>query len=142
MSKLRQWKQLPKELLLHAFKKANFAGVDQMEANDRLFQRIAPIGVNDIMMAVQYQYKKREPLDIPIVSFDGLRDGTIARGNVAQWLGYTKKGYRNMEVDGDHYLVSSQYRQVVDVIAGELLDLIEGKHAATEQGGHEWIQDM
>ena len=53
---LNTWQSLPKETLLKAFEAGNFAGVDEMKRNDRLFQRVAPMGVNDIMMAVQYRW--------------------------------------------------------------------------------------
>ena len=37
----------------------------------------------------------------------------MAAGNVAQWKKYTTGPYRNIEVPGgDHYFVSSHYRQV------------------------------
>lgn len=55
MSILRTWQDLPKETLLKAFEAGNFAGVEEMKRNDRLFERVAPMGVNDIMMAVQYR---------------------------------------------------------------------------------------
>ena len=56
MSILRTWQDLPKETLLKAFEAGNFAGVEEMKRNDRLFERVAPMGVNDIMMAVQYRW--------------------------------------------------------------------------------------
>jgi hypothetical protein len=52
---LRGWKELPKEQLLRAFEAGHFAGIEEMKQNDRLFQRVAPMAVNDIMMAVQYR---------------------------------------------------------------------------------------
>lgn len=52
---LSGWRALPKDQVLRAFEAGNFAGVAEMKANDRLFQRVAPIGVNDIIMAVQYR---------------------------------------------------------------------------------------
>lgn len=52
---LRGWRDMPRELLLLAFEQGNFAGVEDMRRNKRLFDRVAPIGVNDILMAVQYK---------------------------------------------------------------------------------------
>lgn len=52
---LQGWKDLPKEKLLKAFEAGHFAGVEEMKRNERLFERVAPMGVNDIMMAVQYR---------------------------------------------------------------------------------------
>ena len=55
MRVLQGWKELPKADLLRAFEAGHFAGVEEMKRSDRLFERVAPMGVNDIMMAVQYR---------------------------------------------------------------------------------------
>ena len=84
MDKLRGWRELPRETLMLVFEKGNFAGLEEMKANERLFDRVAPMGVNDIMMAVQYRHVPRPPLRVPIVAFDGLLDATIDPCNMAQ----------------------------------------------------------
>ena len=94
------------------FEKGNFAGLEEMKRNDRLFNKIAPIGVNDIMMAVQYQHVPLPPLDLPITSFDGQDDATIERGNMQEWKQYTAGAFMNIPIDGDHYFVSKRYRKV------------------------------
>ena len=94
------------------FEKGNFAGLEEMKINDRLFNKIAPIGVNDIMMAVQYQYVPLPPLDLPIISFDGLDDATIERGNMQEWKQYTAGAFMNVPIDGDHYFVAKHSRKV------------------------------
>ena len=55
---LRGWKDLPRDAVLHAFEAAHFAGVDEMRRNERLFDRVAPMAMNDIMVAVQYRLVK------------------------------------------------------------------------------------
>lgn len=55
MQMLRSWRDVSKEDLLLAFEGGNFAGIEEMKRNDRLFERVAPMAVNDIMMAVQYR---------------------------------------------------------------------------------------
>lgn len=55
MQVLQSWKDVSKEDLLLAFEGGNFAGIEEMKRNDRLFERVAPMAVNDIMMAVQYK---------------------------------------------------------------------------------------
>ena len=94
------------------FEKGNFAGLEEMKRNDRLFNKIAPIGVSDIMMAVQYQHAPLPPLDLPITSFDGQDDATIERGNMQEWKQYTAGAFMNIPIDGDHYFVSKRYRKV------------------------------
>ena len=97
---------------MQVFEKGNFAGLEEMKKNDRLFRQVAPMGVADIMLAVQYPFQERPSLDIPIVAFDGLLDYTIQRGNMDKWGGYTSKAFRNVPIQGDHYFVSTHFRQV------------------------------
>lgn len=99
-------------VLMQVFEKGNFAGLEEMKKNERLFNRVAPMGVNDIMMAVQYKHEPAEPLQVPIVAFDGLDDYTIDRGNMDFWEGYTAAGFKMVPIQGDHYFVSSHYRKV------------------------------
>ena len=94
------------------FEKGNFAGLEEMKKSERLFNKVAPMGVNDIMMAVQYRHSPLPPLAVPITSFDGLADGTIDRGNMEQWAQYTSAEFTNVPIQGDHYFVSSRYREV------------------------------
>ena len=94
------------------FEKGNFAGLEEMKKNERLFNKVAPMGVNDIMMAVQYRHTPLPPLNLPITSFDGVLDGTIDRGNMEQWAQYTSEKFVNVPIQGDHYFVSKLYREV------------------------------
>ena len=94
------------------FEKGNFAGLEDMKRSERLFNRVAPMGVNDIMMAVQYAHAPRPPLALPITAFDGLADATIERGNMEQWAQYTSGAFRNVPIQGDHYFVSTLFREV------------------------------
>ena len=100
--------------LLQVFEKGNFAGLEAMKANPRLYDRVAPMGVNDIIMAVRYKHRQQPPLAIPVTAFDGLLDATIQRGNMAAWESYTSTDWRLMPVRGDHYFVSTHYLQVLD----------------------------
>jgi surfactin synthase thioesterase subunit len=113
-------KQMEWHACVQVFEKGNFAGLEEMKKNERLFNKVAPMGVNDIMMAVQYRHQQRPPLALPIVSFDGLEDATIDRGNMAQWAQYTSGRFLNVPIQGDHYFVASKFREV-----GLLLHAIE-----------------
>ncbi len=80
MAFLSTWDKVPKAQLLEVFERGHFAGVEEMRTNERLFNRVAPMGVNDIAMACQYKYFEAPKLDIPVTSFDGLKDNTIDTG--------------------------------------------------------------
>ena len=98
--------------MTQVFEKGNFAGLEEMKRNPRLFDRVAPMGVTDIIMAVSYKHAARSPLPVPITAFDGLQDHTIAPGNVGQWASYTSCAFSNVPIMGDHYFVASRHRQV------------------------------
>ena len=68
------------------FERGHFAGVEVMRTNERLFNRVAPMGVNDIAMACMYKFVGLHRLDIPMTSFDGLADNTIDPGAVCSGL--------------------------------------------------------
>ena len=89
--------------------------MEAMKANPRLFARVAPMGVNDIIMAVRYAHRQQPPLEAPITAFDGLLDATIERGNMVHWAAYTGAAFQLVPVRGDHYFVSTHYRQVCSV---------------------------
>ena len=57
-----------------------------MRTNERLFNRVAPMGVNDIAMACMYKFRGLHRLDIPMTSFDGLADNTIDPGEPCSGL--------------------------------------------------------
>ena len=59
---------------------------------------------------------EREPLNIPIIAFDGRRDTTIARGYMRQWRRYTSGRFRNVAIAGDHYFVSKLFREVLPAV--------------------------
>ena len=52
---MSRWRTADRNLVLSLFTGGNFAGVEEMRTNDRLFERVAPLGVNDIIMAIQYR---------------------------------------------------------------------------------------
>ena len=55
LAALRGWRDLPREEMLGLFEAGHFAGMDELRANARLFDKVAPMGVNDIMMAATYR---------------------------------------------------------------------------------------
>ncbi len=80
MAFLATWDKVPTEQLLAVFERGHFAGVEEMKRNERLFNRVAPMGVNDIAMACQYKFTPAAALTIPVTSFEGLADNTIDPG--------------------------------------------------------------
>lgn len=140
MKILRDWKDMPREKLLLAFEAGHFAGVEEMKKSERLFNRVAPMGVNDIMMAVQYRYDaSMPPLKLPIIAFDGTKDNTIPSGYMKGWRKHTTGRYRHVKVAGTHYFVSTHYKEVTAEVGGELVTLMEQARGGILGAGHSWI---
>ena len=118
-------------------------------------------------MRLACRHVDRRPLNIPIVAFDGRTDHTIERGNMVEWQRYTTGPFQNVPIDGDHYFVSTQYRQasrshprltcahalraanpapplcaaaqVTDVVTQECLELVERFRGGILGEGHSWV---
>jgi hypothetical protein len=143
LATLRSWKDMPREKLLLAFEAGHFAGVEDMKKSERLFNRVAPMGVNDIMMAVQYRYDPTlAPLKVPLVVFDGTRDNTIPWGYMKGWSRHTTAPYKRIKIDGDHYFVSTHYREVTALINHECLGLMERMKGGILGAGFSWVADV
>ena len=93
-------------------KRGTLRALQEMKKNDRLYKKVAPMGVNDIMIAVQYQHVARQPLDVPLIIFDGINDATIERGNMQGWAEYTSSWFKDVPIEGDHYFVSTKFKEV------------------------------
>ena len=61
---------------------------------------------------VSLSYEEQPPLPVPIIAFDGTGDFTIPRGYMAQWCRYTSERFRRVSIAGDHYFVSTHFREV------------------------------
>ena len=151
-AKLRSWQSLPREVVMSVFQKGNFAGVADMAANPRLFDRVAPIGVADILMAVSYlappptRPRLGGPAMHAVLAFEGGRDATIAPGAVAQWARFVDSSTSTPFTlhpipEGDHYFVAARHREVVGVLGAALLDAIESRLPGGLLGeGHSWVE--
>ena len=128
---------------MQVFEKGNFAGLDEMKKNERLFQKVAPMGVADIAMAVQYKHSSHapeDPLPVPITCFEGMLDGTIDPENMSVWAQYTTSRFQNVPIMGDHYFVSSCFRAVTEQVTRQLLDIMDEQLRGGLLGeAHSWV---
>ena len=139
LSRLQQWRTLPKEEVLCAFEAGHFAGLEEMKQSEALFNRVAPMAVNDIIMAVQYQFSiLNRPISAPIVAFDGLKDNTIPKGYMKGWSKHTESTFQRVLVNSNHYFVASKYVEVANKCGEACLTQLE----ATEpliSANHSWV---
>jgi len=144
-ARLRAWKSLPKALVLSVFKAGNFAGVADMETDPRLYDRVAPVGVADILLAVTYDAPppSRPALTCPILALDGVRDGTIARGAMLEWGRYAGGGgggsFERVGIEGDHYFTATLARAVTALVGARLLDAADALPGGLRGAGHSWL---
>jgi len=54
LERLRSWRSLPKDEVLYAFEAGHFAGIEEMKRSTELFDQVAPMAVNDIIMACRW----------------------------------------------------------------------------------------
>eukprot|EP00889_Picochlorum_renovo_P005162 jgi/Picre1/32192/NNA_007538.t1 len=136
---LRDWRSLPKENVLHAFEAGHFAGIEEMKQSKDLYDLVAPMAVNDIMMAVQYEYSvENTPLSCPILAFDGAKDNTIPKGYMKGWTRHTQSSFERIVIDSNHYFVASEYLQVASKAAAACLEALEHENPILSSR-HSWI---
>lgn len=98
------------------------------------------MGVNDIMMAVQYKYEEQPPLAVPLVVFEGADDNTIPRGYMKHWRKHTSGTYRHVVLPGGtHYFVSTHYQQVTREVGQESLKIQAQMRGGLLGTGHSWV---
>ncbi|MEO2191081.1 MAG: beta-ketoacyl synthase N-terminal-like domain-containing protein [bacterium] len=129
LERLRGWRSLPKDEVLYAFEAGHFAGIEEMKQSDELFDQVAPMAVNDIIMACRYDYLAgiNQPLSCPIVAFDGVQDNTIPTGYMKGWGRHTKREFTRILVDSNHYFVASHYLQLASACSDACLRALEGR---------------
>lgn len=136
---LRDWRSLPKKKLLHAFEAGHFAGIEEMKRSEQLLSRVAPLAVNDIMMAVQYKYDHNyPPLSIPILAFEGAQDNTIPKNLMREWKIHTTQQFSKIIINSNHYFVSSRYMEITNHISEACINLLAEKDTFLKSG-HSWV---
>ena len=137
LERLRGWRSLPKEEVLYAFEAGHFAGIEEMKQSDALFDQVAPMAVNDIIMACRYDYLGgvNQPLSCPIVAFDGLQDNTIPKGYMKGWRRHTKSTFTRILVDSNHYFVATHYLQLASACSDACLRVLDEGRRRVKDGG-------
>ncbi len=144
LERLRGWRSLPKDEVLYAFEAGHFAGIEEMKLSDALFDQVAPMAVNDIIMACRYDYLAgvNQPLSCPIVAFDGVEDNTIPKGYMKGWQRHTKAQFTRILVESNHYFVASHYLQLASACSDACLRVLEGRRRGKDpHQGDQLTQD-
>ena len=141
LRRLQNWKSLPKDEVLYAFEAGHFAGIEEMKNSDLLYNRVAPIAVHDIMMAVNYEYQVwSRPVSMPIIAFDGVRDNTIPKNYMKGWQKHSEISFERVLIDSNHYFVSSHYLEVACKCSQECLAALNRSDPILPRK-HSWVSD-
>jgi len=142
MNLLDNWKSLPKAKVLRAFEAGHFAGIEEMKASEQLYNRVAPIAVNDIKMAVQYNFDSSQDwLPIPIIAFEGCRDNTIPKNYMKMWSKFTTSTFEKVEIDSDHYFAAKKFSELVVHISEACMNMLNLDDDEAFLESHSWVQE-
>jgi len=141
LRRLENWRSLPKDDILYAFEAGHFAGIEEMKESDLLFDRVAPIAIHDIVMAVNYEFRtSTSPISMPIVAFDGIKDNTIPREYMKGWRKHTINSFKRVLVDSNHYFVASHYLEIASKCSQECLAALDSTDPILPRK-HSWVSD-
>lgn len=89
-----------------------------------LLELLLPLLRADFTVSETYEYGGGEPLDVPLVVFDGDGDLEVDHEQVDTWARYTRGAYRRHVFEGDHFFLHSRQAQVLTTLSEELRALL------------------
>ncbi len=108
MAELTKLNGTPKELIEHA----------------ELMELMLPMLKADFTLAEQYVYQQGEPFTCPITAFGGWQDPDISVKEIQGWKEQTTGAFRAYMLEGDHFFIHSQEKDVLRIIRAILEDLL------------------
>jgi surfactin synthase thioesterase subunit len=111
---------LPQEAFIDKLRA--FGGTpDEVLAHDELMELLLPMLRADFQLSETYIYAAGEPLSCPITALGGVRDPYVTRDDLAAWCEQTESDFAVRMFPGDHFYLNSNGRELIGVIAQELL---------------------
>jgi surfactin synthase thioesterase subunit len=96
-------------------------GTPEEVLNDEaILARVRPLLVADFKVNEEYSYQPEDPLALPLTVFAATRDAGTSLEQAAAWEQQTSAGFRLHRLDGDHFAVFGQAREVHEQIAKSL----------------------
>lgn len=139
--RLEGWRSLPREEVLYAFEAGHFAGIEEMMASEKLFDKVAPMAISDIIMAINYVFDpSSKRISAPIVAFDGIRDNTIPEGYMKGWRTHTESSFKRILIDSNHYFVASHFLEVASKASEACLNALDINDPILPRR-HSWVSD-
>lgn len=109
VEQLRQLEGTPKEVLEH----------------EGLLEVLLPMLKGDFAIVHTYVHREEPPLDCPIIAFGGVHDKVVSQEELMGWQAQTTARFSLNMFPGDHFYLRTAERALLDVIARELLPLVE-----------------
>jgi len=79
-----------------------------------------PIIRADFDLLGRYEFAPGPPLALPVTAFGGTRDPEITLDDVAAWKGNAGSTFRMVPIEGDHFFIAAQQRELLAEIATDL----------------------
>lgn len=115
----REIRDLPDEAFVRELRR--FGGIpDELLRDGELLELLLPTFRADIALYETYAYEVEEPLAVPISAFGGTRDRWMEPAELSAWRAQTAAGFQLRMLNGDHFLVASAERRLVDAIVADL----------------------
>jgi medium-chain acyl-[acyl-carrier-protein] hydrolase len=93
--------------------------------NKELVRLMMPTLRADFEAAETYRYTDEEPLACPISVFGGIEDYSVTTDELMAWRNQTTGQFRYHLFPGDHFFIYSHQADVLKVVSGEILQLLE-----------------
>lgn len=117
---------LPDDQFCIEFLRRNFsAKLKAVLENAELKDLFLPQIKADVELIETYSYTEEDPLDCPIVAFNGADDTDVIITELQEWAGQTTREFRSYIFPGGHFFIESAEPQVLAAIRGELHGILQ-----------------
>lgn len=93
--------------------------------HEGLLEILLPMLRGDFAVVHTYQYREEPPLACPIIAFGGAEDKVVSQEELTGWQAQTAARFSLHLFPGDHFYLRTGERALLDVLAQELLSLVD-----------------
>ncbi|KYC29188.1 putative thioesterase [Sterolibacterium denitrificans] len=124
--KSKRLHELPDDQLIEKLRDYNGTPREILD-NRELMQLLLPTVRADFALGADYRYEDESPLPIPLTALSGRQDRHVhddegGESGLCGWRRQTSAAYREQWFEGGHFFINESRRQVLDCLAGALLD--------------------
>lgn len=112
---------LPDSEFLQALRGMNGTPAELLE-HQELMEMLLPILRADFEALETWEYRAREPLDVPVSVFGGLADDSVPLENLDAWSAITTGKFKRHVFPGDHFFLNHQHAAMLSLISRALAE--------------------